>query len=73
MRILVKYKNGTSDVLNVEKIKYFSKNPCLKCRPDGGCYGHGCFSDEDWGDFLDIGNEEGIRIQDVKLIQILSL
>jgi hypothetical protein len=73
MRVLVKFQNGVSDVFNLTKVNFISKNPCLKCRPDGGCYEHSCFNSEDWGDFLDLGNGESIKMDDVELIRILEL
>ena len=73
MKILVKFKNGVSDTYEVGKVKFFTKNPCLKCRPDGGCYGHGCFSSEDWGDFLDIGNNKSLRMQDIENIKVMVI
>ncbi len=73
MRILVKFKDGTSDTYTVQNIEKFSKNPCQNCRSDGGCYEHGCFTSEDWGDFLDIGNDTHIRIQDIAHITVVSL
>ena len=72
MKILVKFKNGVTDLYEVKKVSFFSKNPCLRCRSDGGCYGHNCFDSEDWGDFIDTGNGS-IRMQDVENIRILNL
>ncbi len=73
MRVLVKFKNGISDVISFEKVEIFSKNPCIKCRSDGGCYGHHCFNSEDWGEFLDLGNGNSIKTDDISDIKILSL
>lgn len=73
MKILVKFKNGTVDTFNVEKINYFSKNPCKKCRANMSCYDHSCFNSEDWGDFLDLGNNQDIKLQDISHIQIIGL
>ena len=73
MRILIKFKDGMSDIFSVENIDMFSKNPCQNCRSDGGCYEHGCFAPEDWGDFLDLGNDRHVKIQDIAHITILSI
>ena len=73
MKILVKFKNGVSDTYDVTRVSLFSKNPCIKCRPNGGCYEHSCFTSEDWGDFLDIGNGNNLRTQDIENIMILTL
>ena len=72
MKVQVIKKDQTSRIYEVERVKYFSKNPCLKCRPDGGCYDHGCFNPEDWGDFLDLGKDE-IKVTDIKTIRIISI
>ena len=47
MKLFVKYKNGSVEIVNVSELSYHKKNPCLKCRKGGGCYGHGCFMPED--------------------------
>ena len=47
MQLLVKYKNGSTETVNVSELSYHTVNPCLNCRQDGGCYGHGCFMPED--------------------------
>lgn len=73
MRILVKFKNGSSDIFSVTNIEKFSMNPCQNCRSDGGCYEHGCFDPADWGDFLDLGNDVHIKIQDISHITIVGL
>ena len=73
MKILVKFKNGTNDTFDVNKVNFFSKNPCTKCRSDGGCYEHSCFTSEDWGDFLDIGNNSSLKVQDIENIRIITL
>lgn len=52
MKLFVKYKNGSVEIVNVSELSYHTKNPCLNCRKGGGCYDHGCFMPEDWGDFL---------------------
>ena len=72
MKILIKFKNGVSDVIAFDRVREFTKNPCLKCRSDGGCYGHGCFDSEDWGTFLDLGNGNSIKTDDISDIKILS-
>lgn len=72
MKILVAFKSGHSDILEVNKIDVFSKNPCEKCRPQNSCYDHGCFTPEDWGNFLDLGTGKTIRIQDVANIKVVS-
>ena len=43
MKLFVKYKNGSVEIVNVSELSYHKKNPCLKCRKSGGCYDHGCF------------------------------
>lgn len=73
MKILVKFQNGVSDTFTLDRINFFSKNPCVKCRSDGGCFGHGCFDSEDWGDFLDLGNGKSIKVGDIQNIRILEL
>jgi len=73
LRVLVKFRNGVSDVITIEKVKIFSKNPCIKCRSDGGCYGHNCFDSEEWGEFIDLGNGNSIKTDDISDIKILSL
>lgn len=73
MKILVKFKNGVSDTYDMNRVSFFSRNPCLKCRSDGGCYGHNCFDSEDWGDFLDLGDNKNLRLQDIENIKILDI
>lgn len=74
MQLLVKYKNGSTEIVNVSKLSYHTVNPCLNCRQDGGCYGHGCFMPEDWGDFL-VSQSCGtsIRLQDVQDILVKEI
>lgn len=43
MKLFVKYKNGSVEIVNVSELSYHTKNPCLNCRKGGGCYDHGCF------------------------------
>jgi hypothetical protein len=69
MKITVKYKNGQMETIEVSQIKLQNKNPCVKCRNNGGCYDHGCFMPEDCGDFL-VSTHHEIRIQDVDNIYI---
>ena len=52
MKLLVKYKNGSVEIVNVLELSYYTKNPCLNCRQEGGCYDHGRFMPEDWEIFL---------------------
>lgn len=47
MKLLVKYKSGLMDLVNISNASYVTKNPCAKCRKGGGCYDHGCFLPED--------------------------
>ena len=35
MKLFVKYKNGSVEIVNVSKLSYHKKNPCLKCRKGG--------------------------------------
>lgn len=69
MVLEVKYKNGLIEIQKVSKLSFQNKNPCINCRKDGGCYDHGCFMPEDWGDFL-ISENNSIRIQDTQEIKI---
>lgn len=72
MKLTIKYKNGSSETLDVEKLGHYSKNPCASCRKDGGCYEHGCFMPEEWGDFLDLGHHH-IRVQDVESMHVSEM
>ena len=74
MQLFVKYKNGSTEIVNVSELSYHTVNPCLNCRPDGGCYDHGCFMPEDWGDFL-VSQSCGtsIRLQDVQDILVKEI
>ena len=74
MKLLVKYKNGSVEIVNVLELSYYTKNSCLNCRQEGGCYDHGRFMPEDWGDFL-ISQSCGvsIRVQDIQEVQVADL
>ncbi len=71
MKLYVKYKNGQVDFVNILDLTSITKNPCINCRKDGGCYDHGCFSPEDWGDFI-VSQSSGvsIRVQDIQELHI---
>lgn len=73
MKIQAHMNDGSIRTEVIDRVRFYSKNPCTKCRKDGGCFDHGCFLPEDWGDFIDIGNREPIRVQDVKTLRILEL
>ena len=74
MQLFVKYKNGSTEIVNVSELSYHIVNPCLNCRPDGGCYDHGCFMPEDWGDFLiSKSGDVSIRLQDIQEVQVTDL
>lgn len=67
MKLFVKYKNGSVEIVNVSELSYHTKNPCLNCRKGSGCYDHGCFMPEDWGDFLTSQScGVSIRLQDIQ-------
>ena len=71
MKLFVKYKNGSVEIVNVSELSYDKKNPCLKCRTGGGCYDHGCFMPEDWGDFLlSKSGDVSIRLQEVQVTDL---
>ena len=70
MKLTMKFKNGLKQTLETSSLKTIKKNPCLGCRPDGGCYDHSCFMPEDWGDFLILEKGNTIRIQDTETIMI---
>lgn len=74
MKLEIKYKNGQTEIKDVSKLDLQKKNPCINCRKDGGCYDHGCFMPEDWGDFL-VSIEHGheIRVQDVEMIRVVQM
>ena len=74
MQLFVKYKGGSTEIVNVSELSYHTVNPCLNCRSDGGCYDHGCFMPEDWGDFL-VSQSCGtsIRLQDVQDILVKEI
>ena len=72
MELKVKFKNGLVEIKKVKKLEYSSKNPCIRCRKGGGCYDHGCFMPEEWGDFLTSENHS-IRLQDVDELLITDL
>ena len=74
MKLFVKYKNGSIEIINVSELSYHKKNPCLKCRKGGRCYDHGCFMPEDWGDFLTSkSGDVSIRLQDIQEVQVTDL
>lgn len=73
MKIQAYMQDGSIRTEVVDKVRYYSKNPCTKCRSDGGCFDHGCFTSEDWGDFIEIKNKEPIRVQDVKTLRIVEI
>lgn len=75
MKLEIKFKNGQTEIKEVSKLDLQNKNPCVNCRKDGGCYDHGCFMPEDWGDFLVSTEHVGhhIRIQDVEMIRVIQL
>ena len=74
MKLEIKFKNGQTEIKEVSKLELQNKNPCTNCRKDGGCYDHGCFMPEDWGDFL-VSIEHGheIRIQDIEMIRVVQM
>ena len=74
MQLFVKYKNGSTEIVNVSELSYHTVNPCLNCRQDGGYYDHGCFMPEDQGDFL-ISQSCGtsVRLQDVQDILVKEI
>ena len=71
MKVEVRYKNGQIEITEITKVQLKTKNPCIKCRNDGGCYDHGCFMPEDWGNFIVSGNNE-LRMQDIDDILIME-
>ena len=71
MKIKIKYKNGLVEIKEASSFNIRTKNPCINCRSDGGCYDHGCFLPEDWGDFLIFENSE-VRIQDTDDINVID-
>lgn len=73
MKIQAQMKDGSTRIETVDRVKFYSKNPCINCRPDGGCFDHGCFLPEDWGDFLDLGSKEHIRVQDIKTLRVIEI
>lgn len=74
MKLLVKYKNGSVEIVNVSELSHHTKNPCVNCRQEGGCYDHGCFMPEDWGDFLTSQScGVSIRVQDIQEIRVKEL
>jgi hypothetical protein len=72
MKLSIKYTNGSVDIKEVSRLSLKKKNPCTNCRKDGGCYDHGCFLPEDWGDFLVSENEE-LRLQDIDTISVVDI
>lgn len=74
MKLLVKYKNGLVDLVDISNISHVTKNPCVKCRKDGGCFDHGCFLPEDWGDFIvSTTSNKTIRVQDIQELHIKEI
>ncbi|MCR5188667.1 MAG: hypothetical protein K6C97_07000 [Treponema sp.] len=71
MKLEIKFKNGQTEIKEVSKLDLKKKNPCINCRKDGGCYDHGCFMPEDWGDFL-VSRDHEIRVQDVETIKVIQ-
>ena len=66
--------NAMMKAVGLSELSYYKRNPCLKCRKGGGCYDHGCFMPEDWGDFLTSKScGVSIRLQDIQEVQVKDL